>query len=120
MSTPQDWEPLPHSLATLYVMGHDDALRDRIEAALVMIAVEVAGEGEPARDDPQRLQKLNRRAAALQVLADPSLAAPSTQWAVSAAAPNIFTDYRQGGPDAVEDADLLDAVRTVWNSLAGA
>lgn len=103
-------------------MGADEALRPRFAAALVTAAVAVLAEPWPGQDVPieDRRPALVRREYARAVLAAPDGEVARAQWAVATGDSAVVTAYVLLGAPAMEDADLVNAVATAWNLLAGA
>lgn len=110
-------------LATCARMGFDAALRPRIAAAVIRLAVKVISQPLPDdADDPlPRAAASRRRAYALNVTTDVPTYAERAQWALACAEDSPLPDlYAQGGGAAISDEALMATLTAVWNATDGA
>lgn len=110
-------------LKTCAAMGYDTALRIRMAAAVVRLAVEVISAPlPPEEDDPRPLADAKRRRAyALDVTTNVPTFAERAQWALACAATSPLPDmYAQGGSEAISDEALMATLRAVWDATGSA
>lgn len=115
------------TLLSDYLFATDPFIAERITSAVNRIAVDALQDGRPdtSGDDPAtRMSALTRHAYAVRALGAP----PETtraQWAVATSDAPECVDVRNAyaetlGADDVTDDALVNALRAVWDALAGA
>jgi len=110
-------------LATRAAMGVDAALRPRVAAAMIGLAIQVISEStlDPDTTPPlERAAQARRRSYALDVTSDVPGHTTRAQWALACWHPSTLPDaYAQGGADSITDQALRETLAAVWTATGG-
>ncbi|QFG13265.1 hypothetical protein SEA_GILGAMESH_73 [Streptomyces phage Gilgamesh] len=107
------------SLIIEHALAKDETFRARVHLAFLHVAQEVAAEPADTPGHPLRVS-LARSLYAPELSSDGYAPAVATCPAVSAAAAAAYSEENPAAAQAaVSDDVVLDAVRSLWNSLCG-
>lgn len=110
-------------LATCAAMGADPALRPRVAAAVIRLAIAVISEPAPGEEAPlpERTAHARRRGYALDVTTDVPTYTTRAQYAIACWGQSELADvYAAGGADAVTDDAIMGTLAAVWTATGGA
>lgn len=114
------------NLAARAAMGADPALRPRVAAAVIQLAIQVVSEPLLGDDAPplDRAAGARRRAYALGVTDDVPTATTRAQWAIACWHGSDLADAYMGDPpagaDAITDEQIMASLAAAWTATGGA